>query len=46
MLKIESEKLAEQHCMRMDEWEKKKSLAANVIYSLMDLPLQTLFETH
>jgi hypothetical protein len=28
----------------MDEWEKKKSLAADIINFSMDLPLQTLFE--
>ncbi len=44
-LEIESERLAEQHRMRMDEWEKKKALAADIIFSSMDLPLQTLFET-
>jgi hypothetical protein len=29
----------------MDEWEKKESLVDDIIYSSMDLPLQTLFET-
>jgi hypothetical protein len=28
----------------MSKWEKKKFLTADIIYSSMDLPIQTLFE--
>jgi hypothetical protein len=44
-LEIEAERLTELYKSQKDEWEKRKFLAADILFSAMDLHIQTLFET-
>ncbi len=44
-LEIEAERLTELFKSQTDEWQKRQFMAADMMFSAMDLPIQTLFET-